>query len=92
MISRLAANPQALQTSKGIDGRARTTHEPPGGISSQRAVHHEAVGVEIEAVRDRRAGDFGDEAARCGKPSAVDADPLGDRDKLMRASVPNALP
>ena len=44
----------------------------------------EAVQVEVEAVLHGGAVDLGDEAARGRERGAVEADPLADRDELVR--------
>ena len=44
----------------------------------------EAVQIEVEAVLHRGAVDLGDEAARGRERGAVEADPVADRDELMR--------
>ena len=44
----------------------------------------EAVQIEVEAVLHGGAVDLGDEAARGGERGAVEADPVADRDELVR--------
>ena len=44
----------------------------------------EAVQIEIEAVLHRGAVDLGDQPARLRQRGAVEADPVADRDQLMR--------
>ena len=44
----------------------------------------EAVEIEVKAILDRRAVDLGNEPARPGERRAVEANPIADRDKLVR--------
>ena len=46
--------------------------------------HEEPVQVEIEAVLDGGAVDFGDEAARAGEPGAVETDALAQQAQFVR--------
>ena len=50
----------------------------------------EAVQVELEAVLHGGAVDLGDEAAGLRERGAVEADPLADRDELLRGLAANA--
>ena len=54
-------------------------HDPVSVVNAD-----EAVEIEVKAVLDRRAVDLGDEPARPGERCAVEADPITDRDKLIR--------
>ena len=55
-------------------------HDHPAAVVGD----DEAVQVELEAVLHRGAVDLGDEPARRGQRRAVEADPLADRDELVR--------
>src|SRR3984893_18435466 len=45
---------------------------------------NEAVQIEIKAILHRCAVDLGDQPARLSERRSVDADPITDRDKLLR--------
>ena len=54
-------------------------HDPVSVVSND-----EAVEIQVKAVLDRRAVDLGHEPARPGEHCTVEADPITDRDKLIR--------